>query len=180
MRLPLSVLRSHCCSHSACSPGFGSAYNARPKLVVIIVIDQFRGDYLERYRDQFSGGGFRLFLDHALTSLTATTTTPTPDRLRPRHSSDRSLQQRPRHHQQRVWDRKKTATVTSVQTMPQSSWGSAAPDPGSSPHNLLADTLATNLKLATTRQITGLRRFPQRPRRRYYPPGFAGDASVLD
>ncbi|MGA8300377.1 MAG: hypothetical protein WB817_12905, partial [Terriglobales bacterium] len=26
-----------------------SAYDARPKLVVVIVIDQFRGDYLERY-----------------------------------------------------------------------------------------------------------------------------------
>src|ERR1700691_5149017 len=41
-----------------------SAYNAHPKLVVVIVIDQFRGDYLERYRDQFSESGFRLFLDH--------------------------------------------------------------------------------------------------------------------
>src|SRR5215469_16993702 len=45
------------------APGFGSAYNGHPKLVVIIVIDQFRGDYLERYRDQFIEGGFRLFLD---------------------------------------------------------------------------------------------------------------------
>src|SRR5580765_1644293 len=40
-----------------------SAYNAHPKLVVVIVIDQFRGDYLEHYRDQFGDGGFRLFLD---------------------------------------------------------------------------------------------------------------------
>ena len=45
-------------------PGSASAYNARPKLIIIIVIDQFRGDYLERYRDQFGEGGFRLFLDH--------------------------------------------------------------------------------------------------------------------
>ena len=43
---------------------FASAYNAHPKLVVVIVIDQFRGDYLERYRDQFGEGGFRLLLDH--------------------------------------------------------------------------------------------------------------------
>ena len=43
---------------------FASAYNARPKLVIIVVIDQFRGDYLERYRDQFGDGGFKLFLDH--------------------------------------------------------------------------------------------------------------------
>src|SRR5271169_6923282 len=41
-----------------------SAYNGRPKLVVVIVIDQFRADYLERYRDQFGDAGFRLFLDH--------------------------------------------------------------------------------------------------------------------
>src|SRR5438874_10898078 len=46
------------------SLSFASAYNARPKLIVIIVIDQFRGDYLERYRDQFGEGGFRLLLDH--------------------------------------------------------------------------------------------------------------------
>src|ERR1700752_4767752 len=41
-----------------------SAYNGHPKLVVVIVIDQFRGDYLERYRDEFGDGGFRLLLDH--------------------------------------------------------------------------------------------------------------------
>ena len=48
---------------SLATPSFSSAYNGHPKLVVIIVIDQFRGDYLERYRDQFVEGGFRLFLD---------------------------------------------------------------------------------------------------------------------
>ena len=40
-----------------------SAYDAHPKLVVILVIDQFREDYLERYRSDFKGHGFRLFLD---------------------------------------------------------------------------------------------------------------------
>ena len=39
------------------------AYNATPKLVVIVVIDQFRGDMLERYRSELKGRGFRLFLD---------------------------------------------------------------------------------------------------------------------
>src|SRR5438477_11922417 len=42
---------------------FASAYNARPKLVVVIVVDQFRGDYLERWRDEFGPGGFRLLLE---------------------------------------------------------------------------------------------------------------------
>ena len=40
-----------------------SAYNAKPKLVVILVIDQFRGDYLDRYREDFkTEDGFNLFL----------------------------------------------------------------------------------------------------------------------
>ncbi|MGD0889186.1 MAG: alkaline phosphatase family protein [Acidobacteriaceae bacterium] len=39
------------------------AYNARPRLVVLLVIDQFRGDYLDRYRDSFTtANGFNLFL----------------------------------------------------------------------------------------------------------------------
>ena len=47
-------------------PAISSAtvYDAHPKLVVIVIIDQFRGDYLERYRADFKGRGFRLFLDH--------------------------------------------------------------------------------------------------------------------
>ncbi len=44
-------------------PAFASAYDAHPKLVVILVIDQFREDYLERYRSDFKDRGFRLFLD---------------------------------------------------------------------------------------------------------------------
>ncbi len=43
---------------------FGTAYQGSPRLVVIIVIDQFRGDYLERYHDEFGPGGFRNFTDH--------------------------------------------------------------------------------------------------------------------
>jgi predicted AlkP superfamily pyrophosphatase or phosphodiesterase len=40
------------------------AYVGRPKLVVVIVIDQFRGDYLNRERAQFKARGFKLFMDH--------------------------------------------------------------------------------------------------------------------
>jgi Type I phosphodiesterase / nucleotide pyrophosphatase len=38
------------------------AYDAKPKLVVIVVIDQFRGDYLQRYRSELKGRGFKLLL----------------------------------------------------------------------------------------------------------------------
>ena len=49
---------------STCIPCSASAYDAHPKLVVVLVIDQFREDYLERYRADFKGNGFDLFLDH--------------------------------------------------------------------------------------------------------------------
>ncbi len=41
-----------------------SAYDGKPKLVILLVIDQFREDYLERYREDLKGRGFKLFLDH--------------------------------------------------------------------------------------------------------------------
>ena len=39
------------------------AYDAKPKLVIVLVFDQFRGDYLDRYRAQFKAkNGWNLFL----------------------------------------------------------------------------------------------------------------------
>ncbi|MGB9029918.1 MAG: alkaline phosphatase family protein [Acidobacteriaceae bacterium] len=45
-------------------PAPPSAYNDHPKLAIILVIDQFRGDYLDRYRADFKNRGFNLFLQH--------------------------------------------------------------------------------------------------------------------
>ena len=39
------------------------AFVGQPKLIVIVVIDQFRGDYLNRDHAEFKGHGFRLFTD---------------------------------------------------------------------------------------------------------------------
>jgi predicted AlkP superfamily pyrophosphatase or phosphodiesterase len=38
------------------------AYVGKPKLIVIVVIDQFRGDYLNREQALFKGRGFNLFM----------------------------------------------------------------------------------------------------------------------
>jgi predicted AlkP superfamily pyrophosphatase or phosphodiesterase len=38
-------------------------YAGKPRLIVVVVIDQFRGDYLNRFHDEFKGRGFRLFTD---------------------------------------------------------------------------------------------------------------------
>src|ERR1700735_4889226 len=44
-------------------PARGDASHAKPKLVVVLVLDQFRGDYLDRFRDDFkTANGFNLFL----------------------------------------------------------------------------------------------------------------------
>jgi predicted AlkP superfamily pyrophosphatase or phosphodiesterase len=43
-------------------PASAQVFEGRPKLIVIVVIDQFRGDYLNRDRDQFKGRGFNLFM----------------------------------------------------------------------------------------------------------------------
>ena len=45
------------------SPAFADAYDAKPKLIIILVWDQFRGDYLDRYRSHFTAkNGWNLFL----------------------------------------------------------------------------------------------------------------------
>jgi hypothetical protein len=45
-------------------PSSGQTYVGSPKLIVIVVIDQFRGDYLSRDHAKFKGKGFRLFTDY--------------------------------------------------------------------------------------------------------------------
>jgi arylsulfatase A-like enzyme len=46
----------------AALPLQAQVFIGKPKLIVIVVIDQFRGDYLDRDRAEFKGRGFNLFL----------------------------------------------------------------------------------------------------------------------
>src|SRR5689334_3480483 len=63
----MKILKSSCVLLLAClalmAQSAASAYDAQPKLVVVIIIDQFRGDYLARIHGQLGEGGFRLFTD---------------------------------------------------------------------------------------------------------------------
>ena len=129
---------------------FASAYNARPKLIVVVVIDQFRGDYLERYRDQFGDGGFRLLLDHgayfADCNYNYANTRTAPGHatlLTGAYSNGHGILAN------EWWDPQKKRMVTSVQDDGTKLVGGATNAPGASPHNLLADTLGDELKLAT-------------------------------
>src|SRR5713226_10717181 len=154
MRFSLRAILGFLLCLSATGASLGSAYNGRPKLVVIIVIDQFRGDYLERYRDQFGEGGFRLFLDHGA-NFTDCNYDYANTRTAPGHatlftgaySNDHGIAAN------EWWDPKKKKMVTSVEDDETKLVGlppdQAKDKAGASPHNLLADTLGDELKLAT-------------------------------
>jgi hypothetical protein len=63
MRKCVASLLSLLLALSTTTPLHADAYQAPPKLVIILVIDQFRGDYLDRYRTDFkTPNGFNLFL----------------------------------------------------------------------------------------------------------------------
>ena len=57
--LLMIVLCVACALQTVAQPQFGE----RPKLVVGIVVDQMRWDYLSRYYDRFTGDGFRRLID---------------------------------------------------------------------------------------------------------------------
>lgn len=132
------------------SAGFSSAYNARPKLVVIVVIDQFRGDYMERYRDQWGEGGFRVFLEHGA-NFTDCNYEYANTRTAPGHATLLTGAYTNGHGiiDNEWWDPKKKAMVAAADDDQTKLVGVAGGAAGASPHNLLADTLGDELKLAT-------------------------------
>ena len=132
-----------------------SAYDAHPKLVVILVIDQFREDYLERYRSDFKGEGFDLFLDHGAyfpdcyfdygNLVTA-----------PGHATIGTGAYTDGHgiEGNEWWDlnRNTKRPITSVEDPRYSIVGLPANAPmaeGASPRNLLATTVGDEVRLAT-------------------------------
>lgn len=63
VRLLVLCLLAVAASIPAAPPARAQAYVGKPRLIVLVVIDQFRGDYLNRFHDRFQGRGFRLFTD---------------------------------------------------------------------------------------------------------------------
>ncbi len=157
--------------------GFSSAYNARPKLVVIIVIDQFRGDYLERYRDQWGEGGFRLLLDHGA-DFTDCNYNYANTRTAPGHATLLTGAYTNGHGiiANEWWDPQKKATVAAADDDQTKLVGVAGGAPGASPHHLLADTLGDELKLATQgkSRVFGI---ALKDRASVLPAGFAADGA---
>src|SRR3984885_9452507 len=156
---------------------FASAYDGHPKLVVVIVIDQFRGDYLERYRNQFGDGGFRLLIDRGAYfpncnyNYANTRTAPGHATLfTGAYSNGHGIVAN------EWWDQKKKAPGTSGEDDATKPVGVSGDKAGASPHNLLADTLGDELKLATQgkARVFGV---SLKDRAAVLPAGFAGDAA---
>jgi predicted AlkP superfamily pyrophosphatase or phosphodiesterase len=171
--LTLAIL----CSVAFLVPSFASAYNGHPKLVVVIVIDQFRGDYLERYRDQFGDSGFRFFLDHGAYfpncnyNYANTRTAPGHSTLfTGAYSNGHGIAAN------EWWDQKKKRMVTSVEDDTTKLVGIPGSKIGASPHNLLADTLGDELKLATQGKARVFA-VSLKDRAAVLPGGYAGDAA---
>jgi predicted AlkP superfamily pyrophosphatase or phosphodiesterase len=158
-------------------PISASAYNGHPKLIVVIVIDQFRGDYLERYRDQFGDAGFRFLLDHGAYFPNCNYNYANT-RTAPGHSTLFTGAYSNGHGivANEWWDQKKKRMVTSVEDDATKLVGADGDKTGASPHNLLADTLGDELKVATQgkSRVFGL---SLKDRASVLPAGFAGDAA---
>src|SRR5215472_3675636 len=130
-------------------PLWASAYDGHPKLVVVIVIDQFRGDYLDRYHEKFGDSGFRLLIDHGAYFPNCNYNYANT-RTAPGHSTLFTGAYSNGHGiiGNEWWDPKKKRMVTSVEDDDTKLVG-ADSKAGASPHNLMADTIGDELKLAT-------------------------------
>jgi len=177
MRLPRCIAAAIVITLGLAGLSFASAYNAQPKLVVVIVIDQFRGDYLERYRSEFGETGFRTFLDHGAyftnCNYDYANTATAPGHatlLTGTYASGHGILAN------EWWDPQKKRMVTSVQDDTTQLVGVSGNAPGSSPHNLLADTLGDELKLATQgkSRVFGI---ALKDRAAVLPAGFAGNGA---
>ncbi|MGH9501501.1 MAG: alkaline phosphatase family protein [Terriglobales bacterium] len=159
------------------SAGFASAYNARPKLVVIIVIDQFRGDYLERYHDQWGEGGFRLLMERGA-DFTDCNYDYANTRTAPGHATLLTGAYTNGHGimANEWWDPQKKSMVAAADDDNTKLVGIAGGGPGASPHQLLADTLGDELKLATQgkSRVFGI---ALKDRAAVIPAGFAADGA---
>lgn len=157
MRRFAAVFLSFMLCLSGLPEAHADAYRAKPKLVVILVLDQFRGDYLERYRDDFkTANGFNLFLkrgayftdcyyDYANT-MTA-----------PGHSTIGTGAYTNGHGigLNQWWDLKRSTThpVSSVEDERYAVVGDpGSTEAGASPRNELASTLGDEVVLATRGQ----------------------------
>src|SRR5690349_20069892 len=126
------------------------AEQKRPRLVLLIVVDQFRYDYLERFGDLFGQNGFRrLMRDGA--SWTQSNYDHMPTYTAPGHGTMMTgAYPAESGIVGNEWlDRASGKRVTSVSDESVKLLGGLPTDPASSPWRLMASTVGDELRLAT-------------------------------
>ena len=134
-------------------PVASPSFPDRPKLVLVLVIDQFRYDYLMRFRSSFGKGGFNRLLDGGAVFTDckfdyATTMTG------PGHATLLTGTYPNMHGiiENSWYDRQSQREVYCVEdlhTRIVASREKSSPSPGYSPHYLTASTLGDELRMAT-------------------------------
>ena len=157
---------------------FASAYDGRPRLIVIVIVDQFRGDFLERARGHFGPDGFNLFLEHGAV-FTDCRYDYANTHTAPGHATLLTGAYPDSHGigGNQWWDPEKKKVVTSVEDERTQLLGLAgASKIGASPRKLLASTLGDVLKMATggKSHVFGI---GLKDRSAILPAGYAGDAA---
>ena len=132
--------------------GRKAATKASPqiRLVVGIVIDQFRYDYLTRFEDQFVEGGFRRFLTRGA-NFTENNYLHTPTYTAPGHATFMSGTTPALNGiiGNEWYDRKSGKTVSSVSDGNVKQLGGRDGGAGASPHRLIGSTLGDQMKLTS-------------------------------
>jgi len=128
-----------------------SAYNQKPKVVVIIIVDQLRGDLVERYHDEFVPGGFRRFMDQGAWFSTCYYQYANT-RTAPGHATLGSGTYSLGHGiiNNEWFDPKRGRIVSSVEDDNTTVIGAPIEGFSASPFNLLTDTIGDELKLGTS------------------------------
>jgi predicted AlkP superfamily pyrophosphatase or phosphodiesterase len=122
------------------------AQTGRPRLVVLIVIDQFRADYLDRFRDGYSKGLRSLLTDGAVFSEAFYDHYPNVTAVGHSTLLSGATPAISGIIENEWFDRTAGKNVTSVSDASVKALGGTGP--GASPHRMLTSTLCDQLKMA--------------------------------
>jgi predicted AlkP superfamily pyrophosphatase or phosphodiesterase len=130
----------------------------KPKLIVTIVVDQFRFDYLTRYRNEYKGGLNRLLTQGAVFTEAHYVHVPTITAVGHSTILSGATPSVSGIIGNDWYDREEGAAVTSVSDQTTQLVGgglvNGAPQTGSSPRRMLVDTLGDEIKMAGGRSRT--------------------------
>jgi predicted AlkP superfamily pyrophosphatase or phosphodiesterase len=128
--------------------GFLAAAPIRPKLVLAIVIDQFRYDYLTRFRSEYHAGFERLLTRGAVFTNARYEHFPTVTAVGHSTFLSGATPSLSGIIANEWYDREEGKSVTSVSDSTTKLLGGTGASTGASPHRMLVDTVGDELKMA--------------------------------